>query len=444
MPAINDLRSFLEVLRVNGELLETEKEVDWRYEIGSIIDGVEKANKGAAFFYKVKDREYPVCGALLSSVNRIALALNCPKEAISEYIEKCLDHPLPPLPTALGLCQEIVWQDKDINLDRLPIPLHAPKDAGRYITSGLVFARDLDGGPQNISYHRMEIKDQEKMLIFINEWRHLNDFYKKAEERKVGLPISIVIGADPVLYIAAGLRCDGDEIDFAGALRGAGIPVVKSITNDILVPATAEFVIEAIIVPTERELEGPLGEFTGHYSQQWMNPVLQITAITMRKNPIYQTINGASFEHVVIGNVVPREPVLKRLVKFVSSNVVDVHIPPYGSGFMAIIKLKKQNPGEPKNVALAAMTSNVNIKNVIVVDEDIDIYNAGDVWWAVSNRVIPDQDIFYIPHSQNHELDPSADERGVGTKMGIDATLSATSRGKERVIYPKVNLADWF
>ena len=230
-------------------------------------------------------------------------------------------------------------------------------------------------------------------------------------------------------------------MEVAGAIRGRPMQVVKCITNDIYVPAEAQFIIEGEILPHTRELEGPLGEFTGHYSEPWNSPVIHVTAITYRDDPIYQTINGASFEHINLGNVLPREPLLKKFTTYVSTGVVDVHIPPYGSGFLALVRLHKKNPGEPKNVALAAMMTYVNIKNVIVVDEDVDIYDPADVMWAVSNRVVPERDIFYVPNAQGHELDPCSDERGVQTKMGIDATLDSESRCLERVRYPKVDLS---
>lgn len=440
---ITDLRSFLNILQEKNELVSIDKEVDWQYEIGSVLGTLQKQNKGAGYFSKVKDRDFPVCGGLLSSMDRIALALDCEKEKIKDFIEECLANPLQPKVVEKAPCQENVIYAADIDLDKLPIPIHAPEDGGRYITSGIVYSKSIHGGPQNISYHRMQVKDKQKLTIFINEWRHLRGFYDEAEKEGKALPIAVVIGADPVIYIGAGLRYEGDETEVAGAMRGEPIEVVKCLTSDLYVPATAEFVIEAEIIPEYREIEGPLGEFTGHYSAQWMNPILKINAITHRNNAIYQTFNGASFEHVTVGNVIPREPLLKKFVKHVSSGVIDVHIPPYGSGFLAVIKLKKKNPGEPKNVALAAMMTYVNIKNVIVVDEDVDIYSPADLMWVLSNRVIPERDIFYVPNSQGHELDPCADRRGVTTKMGIDATLSDESKGFARVVYPDVDLKDY-
>ncbi len=445
MPKSNiyDLRSFLDLLREQGELETIEKEVDWQYEIGRVIATLDRKGMGAALFNKVKDREFKVVGGVLSSMDRISLALGVPKAEMNDFLGKCLDAPIPPNVVDKAPCQENVITGDDIDLGKIPIPQHAPKDGGPFITGGVIVSRGLHGGAQNLSFQRMHVKEKAKTGIMINEWRHLKDFYDEAENEGKALPISVVCGCDPVHYIAAGLRYGGNEVEISGAIRGKAIDVVKCVSNDLFVPATAEFVIEGRILPQKREEEGPLGEFTGHYSDPWPSPIFEVTAITHRNNAIYQTINGASFEHINIGNVLPREPLLKKFCTHVSSGVIDVHIPPYGSGFLAVIQLRKKNPGEPKNVALAAMMSYVNIKNVIIVDEDVDIYNATDIMWALSNRVIPAQDIFYVPGAQGHELDPCSDNRGVQTKMGIDATLSEDSKGIERVVYPEVDLSKY-
>ena len=440
--SIHDLRSFLQVLEEKGLLFTANKEVDWNHEIGSIIGTLEPSGK-AAYFPKVKDKEFAVCGGMLASMDSIAVALGCEKGEITDFLADCLDRPIKPTVVTQAPCQENVLTGDQIDMSRLPVPIHAPKDGGPIITGGVIVSKPVDGTRQNLSFQRMHVKGKDKISIMINEWRHLKEFYDAAEAQGKALPISIVVGADPVVYVGAGLRYDGDEMEIAGAIRGRPMEVVKSVTNDIYVPAEAEFVIEGEILPQQRELEGPLGEFTGHYSAPWNSPVIHVTAITHRNGAIYQTINGGSFEHINLGNVLPREPLLKKFATYVSSGVINVHIPPYGSGFLALVQLKKKNPGEPKNVALAAMMTYVNIKNVIVVDEDVDIYNPADVMWAVSNRVVPEKDIFYIPNAQGHELDPCSDERGVQTKMGIDATLSEDSRVLERVRYPKVNLQDY-
>ena len=440
--SIHDLRTFLQVLEEKGLLFTAKKEVDWNHEIGSIIGTLEPSGK-AAYFPKVKDKEFAVCGGMLASMDSIAAALGCEKGEITDFLAKCLDNPIKPRVVEQAPCHENILTGDQVDMDRIPVPIHAPKDGGPIITGGVIVSKSINGTRQNLSFQRMHVKGKDKISIMINEWRHLKEFYDEAEAQGKPLPISIVIGADPVVYVGAGLRYDGDEMEIAGAIRGRPMDVVKSVTNDIYVPAEAEFVIEGEILPKQRELEGPLGEFTGHYSAPWNSPVIHVTAITYRDGAIYQTINGGSFEHINLGNVLPREPLLKKFATYVSSGVINVHIPPYGSGFLALVRLNKKNPGEPKNVALAAMMTYVNIKNVIVVDEDVDIYDPADVMWAVSNRVIPEKDIFYVPNAQGHELDPCSDERGVQTKMGIDATLSEDSRVLERVRYPKVNLKDY-
>lgn len=443
MGKITDLRSFLDVLKENNEVVYVDKEVDSKHELSAVMATLEKKEGPAPVFNHVKDKGFRVCGGILGSMNRIALALGCDKEDITDFLGECLDKPIKPVFVEKGLCQEVVYTGDDVDLDLVPIPVHAPKDGGPFITGGVIVGKGLHDDVQNLSFQRMQVKGKDKLSIMINEWRHLKDFYNEAESEGKPLPISIVIGADPVMYIGAGLRYDGDETEVAGAIRGEAIEVVKSITSDIKVPSTAEFVIEGIILPNEREDEGPLGEFTGHYSAPWSSPIVKVTAITHRKDAIYQTINGASFEHINLGNVLPREPLLKKFTSYVSSGVINVHIPPYGAGFLALVRINKKNPGEPKNIALAAMMTYVNIKNVIVVDADVDIYNPADIMWALSSRVIPERDIFYVPNSQGHELDPSSDMRGVQTKMATDATLDEASRGFERVAYPEVNLKDY-
>lgn len=440
MNQVHDLNSFLQALKERNLLFTTEKEVDWNHEIGSLIATLEPSGR-AGYFPHVKGKEFGVCGNMLGSMDSIAVALGCAKGEITDFLAGCLERPIKPEVVEKAPCQAHVLTGDQVDATRLPVPIHAPKDGGPIITGGVIVSKELHGTRQNLSFQRMHVKGKDKISIMINEWRHLKEFYDAAEAEDKALPIAIAIGADPVVYIGAGLRYDGDEMEVAGAIRGRPMQVVKCITNDIYVPAEAQFIIEGEILPHTRELEGPLGEFTGHYSEPWNSPVIHVTAITYRDDPIYQTINGASFEHINLGNVLPREPLLKKFTTYVSTGVVDVHIPPYGSGFLALVRLHKKNPGEPKNVALAAMMTYVNIKNVIVVDEDVDIYDPADVMWAVSNRVVPERDIFYVPNAQGHELDPCSDERGVQTKMGIDATLDSESRCLERVRYPKVDLS---
>lgn len=196
--------------------------------------------------------------------------------------------------------------------------------------------------------------------------------------------------------------------------------------------------------PHRRQAEGPLAEFHGYYGELWESPIFEITAICYREKPVFQTIIPGWSEHIYIGNVLPREPLLLRFVQHVSSNVKGLHMPPYSNGFSAIVQIDKTNPGEPKNVALAAFTAHVNIKKVIVVDSNVNIYDPADVLWALTNQVDWGRDIFTIPGAQGHEMDPTADMRGVHTKVGIDATYKPERRDYgERVSDPPVDLQDY-
>jgi len=175
----------------------------------------------------------------------------------------------------------------------------------------------------------------------------------------------------------------------------------------------------------------------------WDSPTVEVTAVCWRDAPIFQTIIPGWYEHIYIGNVLPREPLLRKFVRHINPTA-NVHIPPYSNGFSAIVQMRRDNPGQPKNLALAAMTAHVNIKNVIVVDEDVNIYDPADVLWALTNRVDWSLDIFTVPGSQGHEMDPTANQRGVHTKIGIDATYKRERREYgSRVSYPPVDLSEY-
>lgn len=438
---ISDLRSFLEVLKANGQLVHIEREVDLSGELGAVLQALERSGLGAGYFARVKGHSLPVVGGLLGSVDRIALAFGCAREEVADRMEAALAHPVPPVEVAHAPFQENVITE-EVDLGMLPIPAHAPGDAGPFITGGVVVSRDPDASRQNLSYQRMQVKGPDRLGIMINEWRHMKAFLDKAEARGEPLPFAVVIGLDPAISIAAGCRYEGDEIEIAGAIRGRPVPVVKCLTSEIRVPAAAEIVLECEVEPGVREQEGPLAEFTGHYGAPWLSPVARVKAILHRRGAIFQTIAGASFEHIYLANVLPREPLVKRFVRHVAKRVRAVHIPPYGAGFLALVAIEKSNSGEPKNVALAAMAAHVNIKTVIVFDSDVDVFDPADVLWALSTRVDPEKDVFTVPFAQGHELHPTSDLRGVQAKVGIDATAPESRRERlPRVRYPAVDLS---
>ncbi|HHY38503.1 MAG TPA: UbiD family decarboxylase [Clostridia bacterium] len=439
-PQIHDLRTFLEALRSKGHLVEISRRVSLVHEMGAVADALIRTGGPAPLFKNVDHPSgIPVTGGLLASIDRIAIALGCEKSEVTGVIGRALKEP-----SSTVLVDRPPFRENVIvggTLDSLPIPFHNPGDAGPYITGGIAIARDPDTGRHNYSYNRLQIKGPRKTGFVMNVWRHIRQFYEKAEQRGEALPVAIAIGLDPVIHIAAGLRTDEEEGRIAAALRGEPLEVGKCETVDIEVPAHAEIVIEGRILPGIREEEGPLAEFTGHYGEKWYPPVMEVTAICHRSNPIFQTIIPGSFEHVYLGNVLPREPLLLEFTRHVSKGVKGVHLAPYTGGFMAVVSLEKSNPGEPKNVALAALMTHVNIKMAVVVDPDVDIHSPSDVLWAMTTRVDPSKDIFVVPRAQGIENDPTADKHGVHSKIGIDATLEESKKKDyKRVVYPPVDL----
>ena len=248
---------------------------------------------------------------------------------------------------------------------------------------------------------------------------------------------------DGLVTDVAGVKTPVDELLIAGAVRGRGVEVCRGRTVDVAVPAAAEIVVEGHLHPARRESEGPLAEFHGYHGEPWNSPTFEVSCISWRNEPIYQTIIPGWYEHVYIGNVLPREPLLRRFVRHLDPTA-DVHIPPYANGFLAVIRIDRDNPGTPKNLALAALAAHINVRNVIVVDRDVDIHEPSEIQWALTNRVHWTDDVFVVPGAQGHEMDPVADQRGVGTKVGIDATYKRERREYgERVSYPAVDLSPY-
>jgi 2,5-furandicarboxylate decarboxylase 1 len=438
--SIIDLRSFIELLRKSGAICDITAEIDPVHELGAILRACELEGK-AALFHNVKGSSIPVIGSVLGSHERIALAVGCTREKLGDVLDAATQSPVPPRElNGAAPCQEVIRENVD--LATLPIPVHAPGDAGRFINAGVVIARDPTTGRHNLSYVRMQVKGPDRTGVNINTWRHLLEFFEEAEAKGKNLPFCVALGVDPALMIAAAFRYDGDEYEIAGALRGEAVGVVRAHTCDVLVPATAEIVLECEAIAGEREDEGPMAEYTGHYSGVHKQPVGRVKAITHRQNPIFDTTAGASFEHLLLGTAVTREPKLKRLAVSTSPRVREVYLPPYASGFLALISMENPRPGEVRAVGIAALHSHVNINTVVVVDTDVDIFNPTDVFWALSTRVRWHCDQLVIPGTLGNELHPSADANGVISKTIIDATLAPELKNSySKVVYSKVDLA---
>ena len=449
MSSIHDLRSYLAALEARGQLARVKKPVSLKYELADVAAALERSGGPAPLFEcpEFYDGQagfsWPVFSSGLAQRDRVATAFECQPDEVPAIMSRVLEPAagVPPRRVADAAWQANVLTGDQIDLARLPIPWHAVHDGGAFITGGVIVSKDPSSGRGNLSYNRMLVEGVRRLGCNINEWRDLRRFHDTAEAKTESLECAVAIGLDPAIMVAAGCKYDGDELAIAGAIRGAGVPVAHGVTVDVDIPAEAEIVIEGRLLPGARADEGPLAEFHGYYGELWASPVFEVSAVCFRDQPIFQTIIPGWSEHVYIGNVLPREPLLLRFVKHASKNIRGLHIPPYANGFTVLIQLDKRNPGEPRNVALAAFTAHVNIRVCIVVDPDVNIYDPADVLWALTSRVDWSRDTFTVPGAQGHEMDPANDARGVGTKIGIDATDKGRRDYGERVRYQPVDLA---
>lgn len=446
MTPIHDLRTFIEALEAAGMLTRVKRSVSLDHELANVAATLLRHGSGAGLFEKVTDAAWPIFVGGLSTQAGVALAIGCPPTEVSDVVGRALEpaQAVPPRQTTEAAWKQTTLTGEAIDIRRLPIPTHGEHDGGPFITGGVTIARDPLSGRGNLSYNRMQVLGPHTFGFNVNAWRHVMQFYESQQAQDKPLPLAIAIGLDPAILIAAGARYDGDELCIAGALRGAGIPVCRGQTVDLDIPAEAEIVIEGYLPPHTRHAEGPLAEFHGYYGEPWDSPTFEVTAIAAREHPIYQTIVPGWAEHIYLGNVLTREPLLLRFVRHVSPNVAGLHIPPYGNGFSVIIQIRKTHPGEPRNVALAAFAAHVNIKQAIIIDPDVNLYDPADILWAITNRVDWSRDVFLVPGAQGHEMDPTADAHGVHTKIGIDATNKPDRRAYgPRVNYPPVDLGPY-
>ncbi len=443
MAAVCDLRTYIDALDDAGLLARVDREVSLEHELADVAAALERSDTGAAFFGQVAGSPWPIFSGAVASQRRAALALGCGPDEVVDVMARVLEpeNGIAPVRVASAAWHDNQITGEELDAGLLPIPTHSRGDGGAFITGAVTVTKDPIGGRGNLSYNRMLRMGPTTFGFNTNEWRDVGTFWRSRDDPEAPFPVALAIGLDPAVMIAAGVKTPVDELLIAGAVRGRGIEVCRGTTVDIDIPAHAEVVIEGHILPAVRRSEGPLAEFHGYHGEAWNSPTVEITAISWRDDPIYQTIIPGWYEHIYIGNVLPREPLLRRFVRHLDPGA-DVHIPPWGNGFLAIVQIDRDNPGAPRNLAMAAMAAHINVRNVIVIDRDVDMYEPSEILWAHTNRVSWTDDVFTVPSAQGHEMDPTADQRGISTKVGVDATYKRERREYgERVSYAPVDLS---
>ena len=285
-----DLRGFLAHLDRQGQLLHVKDEVDVKYEIAAGMRKTSDIEGPALLFENIRGyRGWRVLGGLFATRKLVALGLGVPQEQMLERYLTLEDQRIPPEPVSTGPVKEIKWTGSQIDLTKIPIVTHASKDCGPYVTIGVQIGKDPDSGVRNLSIHRMLVLGRDRLSLWAPADHHLGRMILKAEEKGRGLEVATAVGVDPAVIVASQAKVPYgiDEFYVAGGLRGGAVKLVKCETIDVEVPAFAEVVIEGVTIPGERVADGPYGEYPGCYSEAKQAPVLKVTAITMRQNPIW-------------------------------------------------------------------------------------------------------------------------------------------------------------
>jgi 2,5-furandicarboxylate decarboxylase 1 len=445
-----DLAACIEHLEATGNLLRVRTEVDPKHELAGIAKRLEGGKP--VLFERVRGSAYPVFTGLLWNRDIVGSLFGMPKEqvpfAIADGIAAWRARPdgYPPRLRDSAPANEVV-EDK-VDLARLPIPVHALKDGGRYLDASVVVARNPETGLPNISIHRMMVTRKDRLTFLIDPGRHLGAYVEVAERRGEPLPVTINNGVGLAPWIVSTLPRLGDNKHLiAHHVVGRPIDFVRAQTVDVPAYADAQFVIEAEILPGVREDEAPFAEVTGLYGGRDKRWVMRVKAITRRKAPVFHTVLSGKEVWNAVGFTA--EAAIFAAVHGKIPEITSVFLPPGGCGFYeAVVQVKGTRPGLARDVVHETFRAFRSLQRVVVVDSDVDIHDAVDVDWAMTTRFDADTGLFVLPGEEGHPLNPVVKlnpdgKGGTVTKIGIDATVphDGDKAKFERVEFKRVDLA---
>ena len=466
-----DLRSALELLEsIPGQMVHTDVEVDPSAELAGVYRYVgaggtvaRPTKTGPAMtFENVKGHPgAKVVIGLLASRKRVGYLLNSKPEKLGFMMRDAVKNAIVPVVVdkAKAQCQEVVHLATDEGFDirkLIPAPTNTPEDAGPYVTLGMCYASDVETGESDVTIHRLCLQSKDEISMFFTPGaRHLGAFREKAEALGKPLPISISIGVDPAIEIASCFEppttpLGFNELSIAGAIRGKAVELAPCVTIDEKCIANAEYVIEGELLVGARVREDQnsntgkaMPEFPGYTGPANAElPVIKVKAVTHRVNPIMQTCIGPSEEHVSMTGIPTEASILDMVERAMPGRVQNVYAHSSGGGkFIAVIQFKKTVPsdeGRQRQAALLAFSAFPELKQVILVDEDVDIFDTNDVLWAMTTRMQADVDIVTIPGVRCHPLDPSNDpacswsirDHGIACKTIYDATVPFNQKAR--------------
>lgn len=417
-------RDFIDQLKTSGKLVEIQHPVSPEFEASRIA----KQTKAPILFHDISGSK--VIMNLLGSREELASMLGVPKEEIIRKLSEVSPEGEVKIVSDSPTLEVV---EEEVDLTKLPILTHFEKDGAPYITAGIVVSEYE--GSMNASIHRLMLVGKDKLAARFVPPRHTYLLHKKAAEKGEPLPVAIVLGCDPTIIYATSTRVPvGKEFEYASALKGAPVELFEC-ENGVKVPHS-EIVLEGYIDPVERVDEGPFVDITGTYDHVRKEPVIRITRVIHRKDPVYHGILPAGPEHLLMMGV-PYEPRIYRAVGEVTT-VKNVVLTEGGCCYLhAVVQIEKQTEGDGKNAIMAAFAAHTSLKHVVVVDEDINIFDPNDVEFAVATRVKGDIDILTIPNVRGSSLDPRGAPDGTTTKVGIDATKVLVEKENfERAVIP--------
>lgn len=423
-----DLRHFLGVLKKHGELLSVEDEVDLRFELCEFLHQADRARGPALFFERIQGHSMKVAGNLVGTKKRLALAFGLKsEERLLETYRKRRGTVRKPRRIKDGPVKEVVLKNsKRVDLNALPIPVYHEGDAGPYITCGILTAKDPQTGAHSMGLHRLQVKDSRRLGVHLAN-PPISRFVAAAEQAHRPLEVAISLGVHPILLLASIVSAPTeDKVTIASSLLGAPLALTKCETSEVDAPAHAEVVIEGRVLPDMREPEGPFGETSGYYFADDSH-VIEVTAITHRKNPILQALHPTSQEVAFLCGPAG-EAEIAQMLHEKGFAVADLALSAASGRTHAVLSLKKRHDADARQLLHFLLSAVPYIKHAVVVDEDVNVHDAQDVEWAIATRVQGDEDLVVIPHLRARSIDPSRKDGMLTAKVGVDATVPIAQR----------------
>lgn len=465
-----NLQEFIQAIDEAGELKRITTEVDPHLEVTEIADRVMKQPKGGAalLFENVKGSDVPLGINLFGSDRRMGMALGVESldeigDRLSEMLKLEVPDSLmgklamlpmlkemasfPPRGVRSGACQEVVLQEDDIDLSALPVITCWPDDGGPYITLPLVITKDPENGIRNVGMYRMQVLDRNTTAMHWQRHKVGARHFELAKRKGERMEVAVALGGDPATMFSATAPLPPviDEFIFTGFLRRRPMELVKGVTVDLEVPAEAEIVLEGYVDPTEDLiLEGPFGDHTGFYSLADYYPAFHVTAVTMRRNPVYPTtiVGKPPMEDYYLGHATER--IFLPLTRLIMPEIVDYHMPAEGIFHnLVFVSIDKSFPGHAYKVmnGLWGAGQMMLAKVIVIVDKDVNVQDPQEAWWVALNNIDPQRDVRFTPGPVD-VLDHASRSFTFGTKMGIDGTKKWPEEGFDREWPEKIVMSE--